>query len=321
MRYRHAMAGAAVLTALSVTACAGPGARGTSGPPARPAAVSPVSGISRPQGSAPYGSRAGALRFASGLLARVRLPTASRPISSPPPPSLRQPVASLLGPGGPAMANTADTAGLWRVPLPVTQTVAFVRSHPPAGTSRSGQGGGDGVDDVGFAPRKVPAWIYQADLNVSIAPDGHRGSVVRTDAQVIWYPPRTAAEQVTGMHAVTITMDTLGASRRTVSRTFTAPRVIARLARILNGLSASPSPEPFSCPAFVFTYSLAFAATRSARPSVIVRLPACTVIGVSADGRAQPPLWDLVNRVGTYTAGLLGVRMPRIVMTPPDRKG
>jgi len=107
---------------------------------------------------------------------------------------------------------------------------------------------------------------------------------------VIWYPPRSAAEHIpAGMHAVTITASTFLPRPGTITRTFTSPAVVARLAAMLNGAHASDL-GLVPCPLAVGSYRLAFATSPRAAPYLVATDPGCPGIAVSVAGRAQPPL-------------------------------
>jgi len=58
------------------------------------------------------------------------------------------------------------------------------------------------------------------------------GSLLRADAQVTWFPPRTQAQHVdpARFRAVTVSATLFNSRRHTARRTFTAGAVIARLA-------------------------------------------------------------------------------------------
>ncbi len=57
-----------------------------------------------------------------------------------------------------------------------------------------------------FAPRSLPAGLYQATLATVIAGRPAGGSYLRADAQVAWYPPRSAAEYVTASQYRSVTV-------------------------------------------------------------------------------------------------------------------
>lgn len=130
-----------------------------------------------------------------------------------------------------------------------------------------------------------------------MVPAAGGGSLLRADAQVIWYLTRSAAEYLNpaDYRAVTVTAITVEAPKRhavprRVTRQITSRQVIARLAGLLNGLPAAPM-LPVSCPPFTRTYRVGFEATPRARPGVVVTATGCLTDQIFAAGRAQPRCW------------------------------
>lgn len=159
---------------------------------------------------------------------------------------------------------------------------------------------------VSYEASPLPAGVSSAALSVSVASAGSGVSQLRADAQVIWYPPRSAAEHIpAAMHAVTITASTALPRQRTVTRTFTSPATVARLAAMLNGAHASDL-GLVPCPLALGTYRLAFATSPRAAPYLVATDPGCPGIAVSAAGRAQPSL-QVPPALQTALAALLHV--------------
>lgn len=143
---------------------------------------------------------------------------------------------------------------------------------------------------VSYEASPLPAGVSSAVLSMSVVSAGNGVSKLRADAQVIWYPPRSAAEHIpAGMHAVTITASTFLPRPGTITRTFTSPAVVARLAGMLNGAHASDL-GLVPCPLAVGSYRLAFATSPRAAPYLVATDPGCPGIAVSVAGRAQPSL-------------------------------
>jgi hypothetical protein len=152
---------------------------------------------------------------------------------------------------------------------------------------------------------------------MAVAPAGKDVSEVRADVQVIWYPPRSAAEYVPpGMHAVTVTASYVGPKQGSSTRTFTSPGTVRRLAALLNGAHASDLGF-VPCPLRWVTYRLAFAASPHAAPYLVATDPGCPGIQISVAGRAQPAL-QVLPALDTLLASLMHVRPgPGIgVLTP-----
>ena len=183
------------------------------------------------------------------------------------------------------------------VPLPVPALDGFIRAHPPAGLALQGSGqarsGGPFVSDqMTFVVRSLPPGIELAQLVLQIAPAGRNVSTLRAGSEVLWYPPRSAAEYLAParFHAVTVAARFLNPQPHVAARTFTSAAMIARLARFLDGLPAAPGGVT-SCPAISVTYTLAFASSAAARPYLVATASGCGV-GVTVNGRAQPGLAD-----------------------------
>jgi hypothetical protein len=257
--------------------------------------------VTIPGGGPAAGSLGAASRFAGQLLSQVRLPTGAVRVTSVP---LLVRMAAVSWP----MA-TVDDATVWRVPLPVERATSFYERHPPAGWRRPMGGTTDGVSDVvntlsydsvlEFVRGAVPAGIWGARVVLSIRSGGAASSFVRADVQVAWYPPRTRAEYIGGLHAMTIT-DASGDTR-----TFTKPSVIDKVAGLLNGLRAAPA-GAFNCAQSADGYDVTFAVRRGAVPWTDVQAaPACTGVYVTTDDASQPALADPGSAVASYVATLM----------------
>jgi hypothetical protein len=177
----------------------------------------------------------------------------------------------------------------------------FWSGRAPAGMAwnGSGQGSDHGTvtqESVSYTPRRLPAGVYAASLTMTVAPAGPRSSVIRADTQVVWYPPRSAAEYVPpGTRAVTITASVLNPSPHSVTKTVTTRSVIRRLAAMFNGAHAMPRGMVFSCPLEVVSYRLAFARAVGAAPFLVATDTSCPGVAITAGGRGQP---ELVAPVG-----------------------
>lgn len=99
---------------------------------------------------------------------------------------------------------------------------------------------------------------------------------------------RSAAERIpSGMRAVTITALYFSREAHSVTRTFTSPAAVGRLAALLNGAHAAPGGMA-SCPLIQVTYRLAFASPARAAPYLVAVDDGCLSLRVTALGRAQP---------------------------------
>lgn len=307
---------ATVVTVAALAACAsvtappaGGSDPGASRPAAavRPDAARPPSPVSGP----PAGSRAEAAALARQLLSRLVLPSGARRLPPEPvPPALTAPA---YGPA--AVTPSLDQYRLFALAQPMAAAAAFLAAHVPAGLEESGTGSGSGPggvteQDVSYQPRSVPAGIAGAQVVLTVVPASSGGSLLRADAQIIWYPPRSAAEYIAPAryHVLIITVSIFGQKPRTVHKTVTSQAFIARLARLLDGLQAEPL-GAVACPAIFAEYQVAFSVSRHHRPAVVISFneTGCGGTGITVNGRPQPALEDngrvaaLVDQVVTVT--------------------
>jgi hypothetical protein len=276
--FRRACAAGAVIAAM-LTGC------GT-----LPAAVpgQPAAALGQP--AAAHGSRAQAAALGRRMLAALVLPPGASALVRPLPRELRQP-GELFGYG----RYSVDLHKAFTLTQPMAVTQSFVARHVPTGMDLSHTGsGGDPVGDfVSFAWRKLPGGMYSADLVVAILPAVRgNGSLLRADAQVMWYPARSAAEFVRPgrFRAVTVSVYRYGQKSDIVRRTFTARSIIAEFARLINGLPGEPS-VTFHCPAITVGRRVAFDPASSGQPPIVVYPTECIAVLVTVGGRAQPTLF------------------------------
>jgi len=235
------------------------------------AATGPAAGVrifqSPPAGAAGDQARA----YALGLLAKLKLPAGAQHAAWPARPG-RLPQATLA-----YWPTDVVTAQAWyRVGASMGSVDQFLISHVPVGMQPrwAYPANGSVVLDV---PAHLPRGIAQANLAVVIIPRGS-GSLIRAEVQVVWHPPRSAAEYIyPGRYrSVTVTVPAAsGASRGgTVARTFTSRAVIAELALLLNRLPGM-LPTAFNCPNV---------AVGSSRPPSPYRVVFHTLVPPVADG-------------------------------------
>ena len=243
------------------------------------------------------GPRAKADAYARRLLARLRLPGHAHRLPWPArlPGSLRPMLPADLH-------DVTDLHVLYRLGSAPAVVDRYLVAHVPAGmrAGDSGQSGSGGITTgyyVGYNPAALPAWLYQATLATTVVHRPGRGSLVRVDAQVAWYPRRSAAEHVdpSRYRAVTATAPTrLTGPPRTLTRTFTSPAVVARLAALVNGWPAMPD-IVLNCPAIrtsSLLYRLVFVPASSRWPAISITSDGCLSSGVKAGGHGQPALDD-----------------------------
>lgn len=291
---RRLAAGATLAACLSVAACGSPATPSASRPALRPIHITADSVQPIP----PAGTRADASVLATGLLSGLRLPADARRLPPNPTPQAAEP--SLWG----GAAAALDVHELFELPEPITTAAAFLSAHVPPGLFLSVSGQGTGLvgavgaqvayTEVAYEPRSVPAGVYAAQLVLTIAANASGGSIVRVDAQVIWYPPRSAAEYIDAAryHALTVAVTVLNPVR-TITKVVTSQADIAQLADVLNRSQVEPLTFA-GCPVSFATYRLAFAVSARQPPVVVVtatRQP-CLGAQITVDGRKQPPLQD-----------------------------
>ncbi len=293
---------AAVVTLAALTAC-GTVTVPLGGPHPRPVATRSVSAVrpdaarpSSPVPGPPPGTWAEAAALARSLLSRLILPPgATRLPQTPVPPSLPGSAYGNVG-----AIPSLDQYELFALAQPMDTAAAFLAAHVPAGLGNGGTASGGGPDGstmqgVTYLAQSVPAGIAGAQVVLTVVPASSGRSLLRADAQVIWYPPRTAAEYIdpARYHVLSITVQIWGRRPHTVYKVVTSQAFIARLAEALDRMQAEPL-GTVSCPAIFAEYQLAFSVSRTSRPVVVVSAnnAGCPGAGITVNGQQQPPLTD-----------------------------
>jgi hypothetical protein len=254
---------------------------------------------------APVGSRAEALTLARQMLARLVVPARSQAAHpSPVPPPLN------LSSAGNVPPDTVDLHRFVAVREPAAIVHSFLLAHLPAGMGWAGDGLAPGTTNtvtvlwVAYLPRSLASGLTNAELGTAALPAAG-GTLIRADASVSWFPPRSAAEQLTAasFRSVTVTA-TEFIPQRTVTRTFTSSAVIGRLVDLLNSLPATPYPDvaAMKCAGAATVYRLAFT------PGVVVYPGECGGSdAITVNGKQQPRLWD-PDALTTAASQLLHLR-------------
>jgi hypothetical protein len=246
---------------------------------------------------APVGSRAAALALARQMLSRLVVPAGSQgahPLPVPRPLSL--PYAA------DGLPYTVELHRFVLVPEPAAAAYSFLLAHVPAGMSWASNGLAQGTTNtvtvlsVAYRPRALAAGLTNAELDTNAMPSAGGDTLIRVGASVTWFPPRSAAEQLTAasFRSVIATASEFIPQRRTVTRTFASPAVIGRLVALVNSLPATPYPDvaDLSCAADATVYRLEFI------PGVVIYAGGCGGSdAITVNGKEQPRLWDL----GTLT--------------------
>lgn len=232
-------------------------------------------------------------RLAQSMLTRVALPDGSS--------STRRALTKWATepPQTPGTNDLIDQSRLWLVPLSMDDAMSFLRSHVPASmrvTTGDGYfGGPSGVTAryQGIDPLSLRTGISSATLFETVAAIGGSRSELRLDAQVVWIPRAANAEQVpAGTRAVVITRtpgtSATPAGLRPVTVTITDPGQIASLASMFDSLTAIPTEQCVPPPAP--TYTVAFAPSPTATPTLVATSDSCYNLTVTVDGRTEPTL-------------------------------
>ena len=150
--------------------------------------------------------------------------------------------------------------------------------------------------------------IDAAQVSVGIATYSGATTLVTAHAYATWLPARTAAEHLEpfSFRAVTVGEDRLIPSSRQVTRTFTNPAVIVRLAAFVNGLPPAPALTARSCAAVISRYTLRFTARDTNGPAMVVSTVECGTDVITVNGKPQPGLWDTHARLAAMARELLG---------------
>ena len=142
------------------------------------------------------------------------------------------------------------------------------------------------------------------------------GTLLRADAELQWYPSRSAAEYLPpdAYRLVTVSVafvtSLAQAKPRTNTRVLTSQAAIARLARLLDGLHAT-TPWRGSCPAGLPQFQIVFtpAARRNGRAAPVQVSPSgCRGELITVSGYPQPALEDINSmRLLAVIGPLLGL--------------
>jgi hypothetical protein len=213
----------------------------------------------------------------------------------------RSPVRALnYPPGGTISCSTdpcpyaIDVPAWWTMPLSRDEAISWLQTHPPAGLYLNGNGGTGGDTAVSWTYQAGPAPPYSlAELSVAVASFGADKSVLRVDGQVLWVPPRTAAEQVPeDVQQVSLVQyrgDRVVARKRLDGA---AARELADLLNRLRRINMGPPTCPFDSSKATH-YTMTF--PHSDGPFVFTEWGGCSggqTVFVEVAGHEQPPLLD-----------------------------
>jgi hypothetical protein len=242
---------------------------------------------------APVGSRAAALTLARQMLSRLVVPAGSQAAHPSPVPTQLS-----LSSAGDVPPYTVDLHRFVLVPEPAATAQSFLLAHVPAGMDWASTGLAPGTTNtvtvlsVAYRPRSLASGLTNAQLGTAEMPSAGGDTLIRVDASVSWFPPRSAAEHLSAasFRSVTVTATEVIPRPRTVTRVFTSPAIIGRLVALINSLPATPYPNvaAMSCLAAATVYRLAFT------PGAVILAGGCGASdAITVNGKEQPRLWDL----------------------------
>jgi len=244
-------------------------------------------GTGLPAGAA-GGSRGVAEQMSRRLLRHLVLPPGAGPIGSRRVPGLLRHPPEIIESG-----HLLQRHAIFTVPRTAGWTLRYVGAHVPRGLTQTGTGqtsGPAGPRYVIWSPRHLPRGLYQAELLVSVLAAGPR-TLVRADAQVVWYPPRSAAEYIrpARFSSARLSVTVINPHTRTVRRVITSRAAIAALARSLNRLPADPG-LVYHCPAILAGYRITFVPAAAGQVPVAAAPDGCNGVSMTAAGTPQPGL-------------------------------
>jgi hypothetical protein len=236
--------------------------------------------------------------YARRLLASLPVPAGARRTAWP----AHQPrILRPMLPGN--LGDSVRVRVLYRVPAAMPAVDRFLSGHVPHGMRLYGYGSEWPLAEyVSYVSRRLPGGIAYAQLATAVIPARGRGSLLRADVQVTWYPPRRQAEHIDPARYASVRVMVSSASR-TVSRRLTG-RAMGRLAALINRLPTTP-PTMTGC-GLVSLQSISFE-PRAPRSPTVVMEPACGTVYVRVGGRVQPGLGDGHNALADALLRLLGL--------------
>jgi hypothetical protein len=226
----------------------------------------------------------------------------------------------------PGAFHLIDKATWWQAPGQPQQLLAWEKAHLPrqfasAGSATEGNRGAITLWGDDFSLPSVPNLLVQRDLLVEVVSAGHGQTAIRVDAQVIWLPAKTAAEDVPSAARV-VTVAVLqgigpGGTARLGPVTITDAATVRRIAALVDGLPLAPW-DWVSCPIFDnggvrLTFSARVGGPALATLSA--NLNGCPPALLTIDGKQQPQL-TAGDSFGRQVAALAGLRLRASTSTP-----
>jgi hypothetical protein len=199
----------------------------------------------------------------------------------------------------------------WSTPLSATWALASLRAHPPEGLRLTGSSSGTLASGATTTTLIFEGRLAQdendATLLITSVSDG-QGSGIRADGQVVWVPPRTAAEEVpAGVRRVAL-LAYRGDPTNDVAHRNVSGAEAERLVRLVNDLPRDNRGSHGCVMDTGFRVRMTFPTPDG--PLVFTVWPACGAVLVSANGNSQPGLLDQapLNDVLTHDLGIRAAR-------------
>jgi len=226
----------------------------------------------------------------------------------------RSPVSLLAtAPSEPLSANVVIRAGWWRVAGRPQAVLAWIKAHPPAGSSDAGDGGIESapppgaplatppyrstqVSYVDFSLPSVPGVLMARAVIAAVAADGPDQTEIGVFGESLWLPARTAAELIPAaarLVAITPLPGQAPPAGTDHQVTITDPAQLARIAAVVNALPAQApfgwmECGPFPGPGMQLTFR-----ANAAGPALAVvtaRQELCRVVSLVIGGKRMPML-------------------------------
>ena len=269
-----------------------------------------------------------ALALARQIVSEATLPPGSTKSNIAFPSSLSEPAST------PGFRNLEGVSQLWVTNESPSTALHWLESHLPAGFTLAGTSSGSGpgaqgvVLGTGGSLNVLPENISYAALQfqaTAASPDCpvhancFSGTYIRVDAITGWVAPRPANEYVPATDkVVSVTVacfscDLLVAPKPHITSN---PKLVQPIINAFNALAVEPPGAVYNCPmigANSVTYRVAFSATTTTTPDIVVTIGLCGPDQVTVHGRVAPSLSAYANDGGAFgdaVAHVLGLATP-----------
>ena len=204
------------------------------------------------------------------------------------------------------LTKQVELTSWWTVPGEPRETLAWIKANPPEESAPTGGGDivtieGDRVEYARFLWPPVPNVLRRRSLLATVGTGPTGTTILRVDAQVVWFVPRPASERIprSARFLEVVENRSRGNQKLTVFRGQAVRRIVA----LINGLPISqpdgrftPDGAQIGCPRVRSSHrmQLTFRARSNGRALAVAHqsLPAgyCHQMGLSIRGKNQPPL-------------------------------